>query len=148
MKTTLTNAGKKEIVVPGLGDAIQWGGAEKYAPDQKLGFRGRSRGAFVGGVGRMASYAITTDEPAVDAISGGAWTDTEQKKNVTVVAGASVAYERVFLVGRSGDSASVDAELARFHGAPLGRVAIVPPRRGRLLIADERGKTTTMLGSE
>lgn len=149
LKTTLRNEGEKEIAVPGLGDAIQWGGAEKYAPGQKLGFKGRSRGAWVAGVGRMASYAITSSESAMDAISGGAWTDTEQKKNVSLAPGSSVSYERVLLVGRRGDTASIDAELARFHGRPLGRVAIVsPPRGAKIAFAGDRGQTATVVTSD
>src|SRR5690606_24631616 len=121
LTTTVRNAGAKPLVLPAVGDAIQWGGAEKYAPGQKVGFRGRTQGPFVAGVGRFASYAITSNEPALGALSGGAWTDTEQKKDVVLEPGASVAYERMFVVGRRGDSASIDAELARLQGRPLGR---------------------------
>lgn len=135
MKTTLTNSGKQPLTVPGLGDAIQWGGAEKYAPGQKLGFKGRSHGAFIGGIGRLTSYAITTSEPAMDAISGGAWTDTEQKKDVTLEPGKSITYERMFVVGRRADSVSVDVELARLQGRPLGRIEVAhAPARAKISV--------------
>ena len=66
-----------------LGDAIQWGGAEKIAPGKPRGFRGPSTGPYVGGVGRFTSYAITSTEGAVDATSGSTWTDTAQRAAVT-----------------------------------------------------------------
>lgn len=133
--TTVTNSGKTKLTLPGVGDAIQWGGTEKFAPGQKTGFKGRSRGAFIGGIGRMASYAIASTEPEIDAISGGAWTDTEQKKDVAIEPGKSVRYERRFVVGRRADTASIDVELARLHGRALGRVEIArAPARAKIAI--------------
>lgn len=157
LKTTLKNGGANAITVPGLGDAIQWGGAEKYAPGQKVGFKGRSHGAFVGGIGRLASYAITTNESAIEAMSGGAWTDTEQKKDVTLTPGGAVTYERFFAVGRRGDSASIDAELARLRGRELGRVEIElvdgtgarvrPSRRTKIAVLDEQRNPSTIVAT-
>ena len=148
LKTTLMNRSAKPILVPGVGDAIQWGGTEKIAPGQKPGFKGRTRGEFVGGVGRLASYAITSNESAMDAISGGAWTDTEQKKDVTIATGASVAYERAFLVGRRGDALSIDAELARFRGRPLGRVAFARAPRGvRIALSGDGGHSSNIVAT-
>lgn len=145
MKTTLRNASTKPIAVPGLGDAIQWGGAEKYAPGLGPGFKGRSRGEFIAAVGRLSSYAITSNDLAMDAISGSAWTDTEQKKDVSLASGASITYDRVFLVGRRGDSASIDAELARLRGRPLGRVEIThPPSAAKLVSSDDPQRSSTI----
>ena len=62
MRTTLKNTGTAEVVLPGVGDAIQWGGVEKVAPGKAIGFKGASSGPFIGGVGRHASYAITSTE--------------------------------------------------------------------------------------
>lgn len=124
ISTKLTNTGKVPVVLPALGDAIQWGSTEKVAPGKPVGFKGRSTGPFVGGVGRFTSYAITTPEGEIEAISGGAWTDTEQKKSVTLAAGASETYERVVAVGERADVASIVSELTKASAGELGAVEI------------------------
>jgi hypothetical protein len=120
ISTTVTNTSKADVVLPALGDAVQWGGAEKLAPGKAVGFKGPSSGPFIGGVGRFVSYAITTPDGAIDAVSGGAWTDTEQKKNVTIAAGASETYQRVFAVGERADVASIVTELTKASGGATG----------------------------
>ena len=141
VRTTLTNEGPSKVSglcdarlssehVPceshglGLGDAIQWGGTEKLAPGKSVGFKGRSKGPFIGAVGRFASYAITSTEGEISAMSGGAWTDTEQKKDVELASGASVTYERVFLVGERPDVASIVSELTLASGGEVGALEI------------------------
>ncbi|HVJ94888.1 MAG TPA: CehA/McbA family metallohydrolase, partial [Labilithrix sp.] len=116
LRTTLTNKGSAKLTGLGLGDAIQWGGTEKLAPGKAVGFKGPSTGPFIGGVGRFASYAITSTEGEIAAISGGAWTDTEQQKDVELEPGASTTYERIFLVGERPDVASLVSELTRASG--------------------------------
>lgn len=124
IRTTLKNAGSKPVTLPALGDAIQWGGAEKVAPGKPRGFKGPSSGPFVGGVGRFVSYAVTTPDGEIAAISGGAWTDTEQKKNVVLPPGESVTYERVFAVGERADRASIVAELTKASAGDVGGLEI------------------------
>ena len=122
--TTLKNTGKADVVLPALGDAVQWGGTEKVASGKPVGFKGPSSGPFIGGVGRFTSYAITTPDGEIAAISGGAWTDTEQKKNVTVAAGASESYQRVFAVGERADVASIVSELTKASAGDLGGLEV------------------------
>lgn len=125
LETTLTNKSDHAIDKLGLGDAVQWGGAEKTAPGKPLDFRGRSHGPYVGGVGRLVSYAITSTEGEIDAMSGGSWTDTEQRKDMTLSPGESVQYARVFLVGARADTASLVAELVMASpDAELGRLEL------------------------
>ncbi len=124
LRTTLTNEGSTKVTGLGLGDAIQWGGAEKLAPGKALGFKGPSRGPYIGGVGRYVSYAITSTEGEIAAISGGAWTDTEQRKDVELEPGASVTYERVFVVGERPDVSSIVAELTKAAAGDVGVVEI------------------------
>jgi len=124
LRTTLTNRGTANVTGLGLGDAIQWGGTEKLAPGKALGFKGPSKGPFIGGVGRFVSYGITSTEGEIEAISGGAWTDTEQAKNIEIAAGASVTYERVFLVGERPDVSSIIGELTKASDGELGVLEI------------------------
>lgn len=124
ISTTIKNTSKADVVLPAVGDAIQWGGAEKLAPGKAVGFKGPSSGPFIGGVGRFTSYAITTPDGAIAAISGGAWTDTEQKKNVTIAAGARETYQRVFAVGERADVASIVSELTKASDGAVGALEV------------------------
>ncbi|MBS2014444.1 MAG: CehA/McbA family metallohydrolase [Deltaproteobacteria bacterium] len=124
LRTTLKNTGAQPLALPGVGDAIVWGGTEKVAPGKGVGFKGTSTGPYIGGIGRYTSYAITSTEGEISAISGTAWTDTEQRKNVPLPVGESVTYERVFVVGERGDLASIVGELTKASGGDLGAVSI------------------------
>ncbi|HTQ47585.1 MAG TPA: hypothetical protein VMI75_32740, partial [Polyangiaceae bacterium] len=125
LQTTLENGGDAPVTIPSLGDAVQWGGAEKVAPGKARGFKGPSSGAFVGGVGRFASYALTSTEGAIDGISGSSWTDTAQRKNVTLDPhGGTAKFTRVFLVGPRPDTSSLVAELAMAAGEPTGALEV------------------------
>lgn len=124
VRTTLTNRGAARVSGLGLGDALQWGGAEKIAPGKPRGFKGPSQGPFLGGIGRFASYAITSTDGEIGAISGGAWSDTVQRKDVAIEPGASVTYERVVVVGERPDAASLVSELTKTSGGEVGAVEI------------------------
>ncbi len=127
LETTIANAGDVPIDVPSVGDAVQWGGAEKVAPGQAPGFKGPSSGAFVGGVGRFTSYALTSTDGTIEGISGSSWTDTAQRKAVHLAPGEKAAYARVFLVGERPDSASLVSELALAAAQPVGDVRVTAP---------------------
>lgn len=120
--TTLVNRGASAVDL-GLGDAVQWGGTDKVAPGKPTGFKGASKTPYVGGVGRFVSYALTTPEGEIAAVSGGTWTDTEQEK-VHLEPGKSVEYARVFVVGERPDRASVVSELTRAAGGSVGGVEV------------------------
>lgn len=124
LETSLENTGQAPVEGLSLGDAIQWGGAEKIAPGKPRGFKGPSSGPYVGGVGRFTSYAVTSTEGAVDGVSGSSWTDTAQRTGVTLRPGEKVSYARVLVVGERPDSSSLVAELARAAGQPVGQVRI------------------------
>jgi hypothetical protein len=122
LETTLENTGGVPVDGLSLGDAIQWGGAEKIAPGKPRGFKGPSTGPYVGGVGRFTSYAITSTEGAVDATSGSTWTDTAQRAPVTLPPRAKTSYARIFIVGERPDTSSLVSELARSAGQAVGAV--------------------------
>ena len=71
------------------------------------GFKGPSSGPYVGAVGRFASYAVTTTEGAIEAISGSGWTDTAQRKAIHLSPHEKAAYARVLVVGERADTSSV-----------------------------------------
>jgi hypothetical protein len=127
IETRIANTGDAPIDIPSVGDAVQWGGAEKVAPGKPPGFKGPSSGAFVGGVGRFTSYAITSTDGTIDGISGSSWTDTAQRKAVHLAPGEKADYARIFLVGERPDSASLISELALAAAQPVGDVRITAP---------------------
>jgi hypothetical protein len=124
LETSVANGGGAPVVVPALGDVIQWGGAEKIAPGEPLGFKGRSSGRYVGGVGRFASYAMASTEGAIEATSGGSWTDTTVRKTVKLDPGATAKYARAFVVGARPDSASLVSALAKAADQRVGAVRV------------------------
>ena len=124
LDTALENHGDRAAVIVSLGDAIQWGGAEKFAPDRGRGFKGDSRGSFLAGIGRLASYAITSTDGAIAAHSGPAWSDTAQAGRTEIAPGQSVHYTRVFLVGPRADTAGLVAELTKSAGGSVGSVRV------------------------
>ncbi|MDB4946833.1 MAG: hypothetical protein JWP97_6367 [Labilithrix sp.] len=124
LTTILTNHGDREVSLKWVGDAVQWGGAEKVASGKPVGFKGRSEGPFLGGVGRFASYAITSAEGSIAALSGSSWSDTEQQKDVKIAPGASLTYVRVLVVGERADVASLVSELTKSSGEEVGAVEI------------------------
>jgi hypothetical protein len=139
LETTLENTGSAPVSGLTVGDAIQWGGAEKIAPGKPHGFKGPSSGPYVGAVGRFTSYAITSSEGAIEGTSGSTWTDTTQRdaaqrRDITLAPGASTKYSRVLIVGERADSASLVSELTRSAGQPVGAVAL------RLVPADASGE--------
>jgi hypothetical protein len=124
LETTLENTGEKPLHLDSVGDAVQWGGAEKIAPGRDRGFRGPSSGPYVGGVGRFVSYAMTSTVGAIDGVSGGSWTDTSLRKSVDLAPGAKTTYARVFLVGERPDTTSLVGELALAAARPVGDVEL------------------------
>jgi antitoxin (DNA-binding transcriptional repressor) of toxin-antitoxin stability system len=124
IETTLENHGASPVPAITLGDAIQWGGAEKFAPDRGRDFKGPSSGAYLAGIGRSVSYAITSTDAAIDAISGPSWSDTVQSKSSTIAPGQKVQYARIFLVGPRPDVASVVSELTQTAGGAVGEVQV------------------------
>lgn len=124
IETTLENRGDRASLLLGLGDAIQWGGAEKFAPDRGRGFKGDSHGSFLAGIGRLASYAIASTDGAMNAHSGPAWSDTQQVGRTDLAPGRSVHYARVFLVGPRADVSGIVAELTKTAGGGVGSVKV------------------------
>lgn len=128
IRTTLLNTGADAVTLPGLGDAVEWGAAEKFAPGKPSGFKGPSKGPYVGGVGRFTSYAVAATTGDVDATSGGGWTDTVQRAGVRLGPGESTSYQRILYVGARADTSSLLSELARRAEQKVGEisVALVP----------------------
>jgi hypothetical protein len=149
IETTLENGGDAPVEIPGLGDAVQWGGAEKVAPGKPRGFKGPSSGPYVGGDGRFASYALTSTDGVVDGVSGGSWTDTVQRKGVKLAPREKTSYARVFLVGERPDTSSLVGELTMVSGQAVGQVKVVPSSTvvGDVLLTPQGGAESLTLAA-
>jgi hypothetical protein len=144
LETSVRNRGPNEITLPSLGDAVQWGAAEKFAPGKPHGFKGDSTGPFVGGLGRFTSYAMAPVEGDLAATSGAGWTDTVQRVSQRMRPDAEVSYARVFFVGDRPDTSSLAAALAMGAGEEVGpiHVHVLPadslPTGALLTLASDR----------
>lgn len=124
LETTVENTGEAPLALPSLGDAIDWGSAAEVAPGKPRGFVGPTSGAYVGALGRTASYAVTSTEGTIDAISGSASTKTVEARDVKLAPHDKTTYARVFVVGARADTSSLVAELAMAAGQPVGAVKL------------------------
>ena len=138
--TTLENHGDATARYDGLGDAIQWGGAEKFAPDRGRAFKGDSRGSFLGGIGRLASYALAATDGDVNAHSGPSWSDTQQLGHTDLPPGKSLHYARILLVGPRADTAGLVAELTKSAGGGVGAL--------RVLLTSDAGAVAPPIGAD
>lgn len=113
-----------------LGDAIQWGRAEHFAPGIGFELRGkRPRLPWVAGIGQGTSYAmVPTGSVAFSGPHGSMWSDPIGM-TVDLEPGKPAVYTRHLAVGR-GDTASLAPTIARLRGDALGFV------RGRVHGAD------------
>jgi hypothetical protein len=132
IETNLENTGDAPVELLSIGDAIQWGGAEKTAPGKPRGFNGSTSGPYLGGIGRFTSYAITSTEGTIQGTSGGFWTDTAQREGLKLARGQKTSYARVFLVGERPDSSSLVGELAMAAGEPVGELHAALPAASAL----------------
>lgn len=149
--TTLENRGDKPVGPIDLGDAVQWGAAEKLAPGKSPGFRGDYTGAYIGGVGKSVAYLLAPVKDAeVFAKNGTAWSNLSYERDIRIAPGEKVGYERVFAVAPRGDSVGIATEFFYMQGgAPAGlAVALVdekgarvaPPEGARVMLERARAE--------
>jgi hypothetical protein len=127
VESTVENTGDTAVELPSLGDVIEWGAAEKVAPGKPRGFVGATRGPYVGAVGRSVSYAVTSTEGSLDAVSGASSTRTSVRESVPLAPHEKTTYARVFVVGARPDTSSLVAELTLAAGQPVGAVKLAVP---------------------
>ena len=108
------------------GDAVAWGNAERFAPGKPARLPGRipERVRPAGSPATLASYALTSTEGSVEALSRDAWTTTSQRGRTTLAPHEKAAYARILVVGARPDTSSLVAELALAAGQPVGEVKI------------------------
>ncbi|MCC6809200.1 MAG: CehA/McbA family metallohydrolase [Deltaproteobacteria bacterium] len=150
MTTRVTNKGNKVVSAFELGDCLQWGKTEHFAPTVGYEMQGKRLDVpWVVGVGDGVSYGVVSKTPLMSSFSGASWTDVVHKA-ATLGPGESASFERYFIVG-AGDVTSVLDHYATYTppGAPLmtlGRLhGVVSQSNGEQVV---NGELTFMKGDQ
>jgi hypothetical protein len=144
--TTLENTKSAPIEQLDLGDAIQWGSAEKFAPGKPMGFKGEYAGLFVGAAGSTTAYGlapIAGSEGAKEiyAKNGTAWSNVSFQRGVTIAPGKTAHYERELVIGPRGDTLGTATEIFYLQGgAPGGLEVALVDAGGKRMDPPEGGK--------
>ncbi|MCP4584248.1 MAG: hypothetical protein GY839_21760 [candidate division Zixibacteria bacterium] len=109
IQTWLVNNSGAPLTDFGLGDALQWGGTDSFAPGYGFDLNGvTTTSEWMAGKGDGVSYAFTRPSGPLTGPNGGGWSDPVSY-NADIPVGDTATYTRYITVG-SGDIASaVDA---------------------------------------
>jgi len=108
--STLTNEGKKGLDRFAIGDAVDWGRAERFVPRKGLDASGRVSvdAGWIGGFGEDAAYAYAVAEGPLDARNDWEWTDFNAQL-VELPPGASAKVTRWLVIGSPTDTSLYEA---------------------------------------
>jgi hypothetical protein len=125
--TTVTNTGSSTQFAYRVGDAIEWGRAERFVPGVGLRADGRLDGAggVLYGLGERTTYAWVAENPPAPALHGAGWTDVVAGK-LDLPPGRSARVKRWLVVGDSA-SPSVAETAAALRKQPIAQL------RGRVV---------------
>ncbi len=117
--TTVENTSTLPLDKYELGDCLQWGKTEHFAPGAGYEMSGKKLDlAWVAGIGDGVSYGILSKDPKMHAFSGSSWTDVVHKV-ASLQPKESMRFERYLVVG-IGDVTSILDNYANYapEGAP------------------------------
>lgn len=129
LTTTLHNRGLSPTEV-GLGDAIQWAGAEHWVPGFGFSAPRQSQEPYLAGVGKRTAYAYIGERP-LSGPNGSNWSNPTQG-SVTLAPGGEMRYVRRIGVAARADVSMALVATGRFHPGSLVTVSV----------HDERGVAT------
>ncbi|HEX4462292.1 MAG TPA: CehA/McbA family metallohydrolase [Polyangia bacterium] len=103
--TRVTNGGTTPLSNFALGDAVEWGRAERFVPGRGFDADGRFEvdDGWVEAIGDAAAYAYVVGEGALDGRHGWAWSDFNDVR-ADLPAGASLDMTRWFVVSAPTDA--------------------------------------------
>ena len=126
IRTTVTNATPAALAKFDLGDAIQWGLAEHFAPGIGHELAGRRpKVMWLGSTGVRESYGVVAKVGRMATRHGKSWSDVIVEAP-DILPGRSASYTRYFVVGMGGTTTVSDTALA-LRGASTSRL------RGRIV---------------
>ncbi|RMH44373.1 MAG: hypothetical protein D6689_02455 [Deltaproteobacteria bacterium] len=128
LRTTVRNRGPQPVTGYELGDVIQWGACERFAPGSGDA-RGRLDLPWVAGDCGAVSYGYAAARGRLGGPHGSSWSDPVVD-TVDLAPGASSTYERFLIVGDGGGVATVAGRALALRGEPVRPVAgtVVDPR--------------------
>lgn len=134
--TALTNTSNREIREFDLGDSIQWGLTEHFAPGLGHALAGRRpRLAWLASTGPGASYGMCVSDGKMATRHGRSWSDVIVSAP-DLAAGATATYTRYFVVGIGGTTA-VSSAAYDLRGAKTGTLrGQIVAHAGRVPLAD------------
>jgi hypothetical protein len=108
--STLTNEGKKPLDHFAIGDAVDWGRAERFVPKKGIDASGRVTvdSGWIAGFGDDAAYAYAIGEGPLDARNDWEWTDFNAQL-VDLPPGASVKVTRWLVIASPTDTSLYEA---------------------------------------
>src|SRR5262245_42900648 len=111
VETTLTNTGAETIQNFELGDAVQWGFTEHFAPGAGTDLGGKTLSGleWLAGAGDGVSYGYTIKSGEFFGPHGSNWSDTNISQ-ANLAPNVAVTYARYLIVG-TGDIASVTDQI-------------------------------------
>lgn len=120
VETSVTNNGAAALADFELGDAVQWGYTDHFAPGfgRNLGGRTTAGVEWLGGTGDGVSYGYTVQSGSFYGPNGSNWSDTNVRK-VRIAPGETADYSRCLIVG-TGDLASVTEHVYRIRRQATG----------------------------
>ncbi|MDI3282815.1 hypothetical protein [Polyangium sp. 15x6] len=138
VSTLIASKADEPVVIPSLGDVVQWGVAEPVPAAAKAPpppTAAVAQAPFVAALGHYVAYAIAPadDRPTLEIEGAARTVSLRFGRNVTLPPGGSARYERLFMVAPRGDTLGVVTELALVRE---GRV----PGAIELRFVDEAGK--------
>ncbi|MCZ6601396.1 MAG: CehA/McbA family metallohydrolase, partial [Planctomycetota bacterium] len=104
-----------------MGDAVQWGGTEHFAPGLGFDLPERTVTQWLAGVGPGVSYGYVGQTDDLDARHGRSWSDPIVK-TADLTPGQTLSYTRYLIVG-TGDTASIVKEISASQGPSVRMVA-------------------------
>ncbi len=146
ISTTLENHKSAPIEKLDLGDAVQWGSADKFVPGKEMGFKGELTCPFVGAAGSSTAYGLAPiggehAAPTVFAKNGTAWSNVSFQRDVTIAPGRKARYDRVLVIGPRGDTLGTATEIFYLQGgAPGGLAVALRDPQGKRLAPPEGAK--------
>ncbi len=142
--STVTNESEGTVEGYAVGDAVQWGVADNFAPGAGYELLNVNKAfPWVAAQGERISYAYAIDADSFESMNHSTWTDS-YIRNITLRPHQAYVFRRFLSVGTGGVASAVEVLLSRTHAA-LGTVDGYLRQKGTNAAI---GKATVILGTE
>jgi hypothetical protein len=139
VRTHATNTGSRTVANYRIGDVLQWGATEHFAPGLGTRFRDAQQTPWLAGAGETTSYGYTGGaRTMLSGNHGSSWSDVNVVAG-DLLSGGSLEAVRYVVVGAGGGVGAVLGDVLRLRGERFGMLAgAATERRTGLPVADAR----------